>query len=101
MEAKKYEDFIKEAFGLKINNGNPIEYAKDPAELANTSIFNENNLPLVKSATIYAMHIFSTELCEDYNDIYKEIIDAKNLSQISQLIEEFRNQDSVKVLIGK
>ncbi|MBF0611591.1 MAG: hypothetical protein HQL55_10755 [Magnetococcales bacterium] len=94
MDALKYEDFMRRAFGLALNDGIMIERWGDPAKWADTDVFEYENINKVKAGLIYAIGIICSEvkehkcdaLCDEYiNNIAK----AKSKTDILQIIKSF------------
>lgn len=99
-KALNYETFLRWSFG--ITNGEMLDRWGDPAGIANTDCFTEDNIDVVKAGTAYAMIITTnylinnrTEQLEDrewerVEDFHKKVIKAKNILQIDELINNFR-----------
>jgi hypothetical protein len=100
MVKMQYEDFIKRAFGIKLNGGKIIGRHEDPATLANTDKFEDRYISSVKAAVIYSMEIFRIDIVnnekvddpaedarlQEYPD---KVIAAPDLPGISALITDF------------
>ena len=97
MEAMEYESIIRRAFGLK--EGKIIERFDDPASLANTDVFTEDNLSSVKAGVSYAFEIFNNEIFDNFNlgeieherieQFTSNVIAAKSIIEVSKLIHDF------------
>lgn len=95
---KEYEDFIRMAFGHALNK--EISRWGDPAKLASTDDFTENNLCRVKVAIGYSMEIYlheiinSVDLSENEIDRLEKfvctIVKAKDLGEIHDIIVNFK-----------
>lgn len=99
MENFKYEMFVRSAFSYALKED--IERCGDPAELANTDSFNDDNIDSVKSAIGYCMSIFNKDILgiisNDYDEMervenfVKNIIRANTLLDIYSTLEDYNN----------
>ncbi|MGD1007869.1 MAG: hypothetical protein ABR980_11645 [Ignavibacteriaceae bacterium] len=99
MEALKYETLVRSAFGYP---GKKVERSGDPAQMADTATYSLGDLTRIKIATGYSMEIFTTAIKNNKSEVLQKekkrldkfanrILKAKNLEEISNLIEEFNN----------
>ena len=97
---KNFEDFIRMAF--KHGLGKEIGRRGDPASLANTDSFSENNICSVKVALGYSMEIYLDELINSkeiteqeiqrLEDFVCKVINAKNLNEIHNIKINFEKR---------
>jgi hypothetical protein len=94
MPAMEYEKFIRDAFSLAF--GKPVSRYGDPAGLADTDVFDPSSIASVKAATVYAMALFhkivsslGVSITVSYD---AQVIDARDLAEISQIIRQFRTE---------
>lgn len=81
-----YEQFIRNAFN--------VGRSEDPAGLADTSYFYQENLSLIKVAVTYAMATYQHKqsIMEDsnYRVLVDSVLSAEKIEEISYLIEKFK-----------
>ncbi len=86
-----YERFVRHAFH--------VERSQDPAGLADTSYFYQENIALIKAAVTYAMAIYQNQNTimedSDYRSFINNVLEAEKIEEISDLIEQFN------VFVGK
>jgi hypothetical protein len=99
MDAMSYETFIRRAFSL--NERELIERWGDPASLANTDSFTENNISSVKAAVAYGIEIFNGKILNHNSASMSEaemirvesftgqIINAANLQDLSLIADDY------------
>jgi len=102
MDALSYELFIRKAFSL--HSDETIDRGEDSASLADTDVFNNDNIAQVKSAIIMSMEIFNNEIILNNNLEEKQIIDMKDfidevdnateLSELSAILESYKEEFS-------
>ncbi|HWO75580.1 MAG TPA: hypothetical protein VNM69_06610 [Bacillus sp. (in: firmicutes)] len=102
-DALRYENFIRFAFGIH-QGTNDVERGEDPARLAEAGIFNSpSDLTRVKVGVSYAMEVLSSHIKngdfnltdDEYNrmsTILDEVLNASNHTEVSQLIEEYKDR---------
>ncbi|HKJ34260.1 MAG TPA: hypothetical protein VKA34_20705 [Balneolales bacterium] len=83
-----YEHFIRMAFSHALNK--EVDRYGDPASLANTDLFTQDNICEVKAGLAYAMHIYSNEI-----QISKELSE-KEYQRIDNFICRIINASSLK-----
>lgn len=97
-DSLEYESFLRWAFGLQRNIH--VDRWGDPAQVADTDFFAENNLEGVKAATAYAMLIYKNDIVNKYSDIpsaeYERlknfvvnVVRAESVIEVSGLITGF------------
>ena len=100
-KAMNYETFLRSAFGYKEEGF--LDRCGDPAGIANTDNFSDENIASVKAGTGYAMQILSNAIINkyskdiDYDELdrlesfTKRVIDVTSLVEIDEAIHEFRD----------
>jgi len=100
MEAINFETLVRRAFGY-ITTGRMVDRWGDPAQLANTDQFREENLAAVKVGAGYAIEIFTNEILnkkgetlsgQEYSRLEQftnKIVSAKDLKEVSLIVDEF------------
>lgn len=105
-----YEGFIRGAFS--IDKEHLINRYEDPASLADTDVFNSEDIEVVKASTAYSMSIYKTHIinnCQGVSDdedndmcnMIKDVINATDKTIIYNLIKDFRNNYVEKYVIYK
>ncbi|AQM59981.1 hypothetical protein [Clostridium baratii] len=89
-----YEGFIRRAFSL--NKSTLIERFGDPAELANTDVFDVDCIEKVKAAVAYSMQIFKKNITAN-NDLSSA--DIENMDLITQNVINAVDKNTIYNLI--
>lgn len=98
-DSHNYEMFVRYAFSYALKED--IGRGEDPAELANTDIFYEDNINSIKSVIGYCMNIYNKDIIEKIStdnieiervtDFIKKIIESDTLSNISVILDDYEN----------
>jgi len=94
MEPINYETFITAAFSLVF--GKWLNRFEDPAGFADTGIFTNGNMPVIKSGVGYAMGVYRNYIkdrtdgdyrtCEDY---IGRVMATVDIAEITVIIDKF------------
>lgn len=98
--ALEYETFLRKAFGL--HSGGMTDRWGDPAGLATTDVFNDRNIPSVKSSVSYAMEIFNQKILNDNHPngddeinrlegYTQQVLSASSINDILELIRSYKS----------
>jgi hypothetical protein len=100
MDEMMYENLIRWAFTLS-EGGSFIGRHEDPAMLANTDYFTQNNIDKAKSGLTYAMNVFISTIINsvswndtEYNRICNfpsRVLAADTISDIGVIMREFEH----------
>jgi hypothetical protein len=97
-----YEHFIRKAFSLDNKRKKMIDCYGDPARLATTNVFADENICLVKAAVAYAIAIFNSHILlekiplshsisvqEELETYIQKLFDTTTKFEIYDLIKQY------------
>lgn len=102
MSAMRYEMFLRSGFALGLEC--PIDRSGDPAHLADTAIYDLNDVARMRSGIAYVIEIYRSYLENHGANFDPDILmvfasrvhEAQNRTELIQILDEF-NQNIVQI----
>lgn len=96
-KSNEYEYLLRDAFGLALNEGEPIGRYGDPAKLADSDQYNQKGLDRAKVGVAYAIEtilaVYDKFVSEDesyLSQLKERLFAVKMIEELDSIIEEVK-----------